>query len=114
MNDYIELIRNEFKYALLTNNEAKEIYKAIEDIIDEDLIKQFIKEELRVFRRKKDAFGWFIEEDFMLSDFKRVEITKSDIPERGISLYDLVIDSVLESYENYLQLKDDLYITWWM
>lgn len=105
-NKNVILICEEFN---ISESDAILILKEIERIIREEKLEDFILNDLCIFKSKNDAFDWFYDDEktgkINESDLD-IEITKDMV---GKDLKNIL----LECKENYIEVKDDLYITYW-
>lgn len=109
----VEFLVNYYNSIRITKQEANLILEAIEDQFFYDSIegiKEFVEECLYVFKEKEEAFDWFYDtqnEGLVEKELLCLDI-KSDMIGKNFK------DILLESNDNYVQINDDLFITWLM
>lgn len=114
--DYIKLLMKQNEKLQITKEEAESVFDSIIlDITgfnenDDDDMKEFITEDLCLFREREYVFSWFFDnENDGKIDYDLIDFTITpDMVGRKVK------DILLESKENYLKINDNLYATWWI
>lgn len=108
----IEILVKENDHLEITNQEAKSILENIKHNVsfkDEQDLEKFVKDDLCIFRDKEYAFNWFYDSE----DTERVSTDLLDYDITANHINKNFKDILLEGNENYLEIQDGLYLTWW-
>ena len=119
--DYLNLIKEEFRFVIQLDEEAEEVYDILIREYESSNRKEdfdvFIIDSVCAFDSKEDAFEWFMgpSRNYLALldelDTQNLEITEDMV---GKDFSDALIDCYLDNAENCEKIHDTLYITWWM
>ena len=110
----IELLKENLSHIIKTDKDAEAVFIEINDIVSEDRLEEFIKQDLCGFSSRDNVLNWFLEEDVdLLKVFRElyVEITQDMV---GMNLSDVIESSLLDDKENYIKVNDNIHLTYWM
>lgn len=108
--DNMELLMKHYESLEITQEEAKFILENVENALCIDSYKDFIMEDLCLFREQDYVIDWFYcDED--IQDLSE-ELLNTTVEDSMVGRK--AKDIILESKENYLKINDNLYATWWM
>lgn len=110
----MELLKENFSNVIKTSMDAKFVFDELNAIVDNHEIETFIKEDLCVFSNRNDALQWFLsEDDDVLELVKSLDIkVTSDMV--GMNLHEVMEIAFLEDKENYIEVNEDIHLTYWM
>lgn len=110
----IELLKEKFSNVIKTFMDAKFVFDELDTIVNNDEIETFIKENLCVFSNRNDALQWFLsDDDDVLELFTSLDIKiTSDMV--GMNLHDVIEIAFLQDKENYIEVNEDIHLTYWM
>lgn len=110
----IEKIEIKFKNKLKDKQDAYDIYDKI-DFIDNNYLEHFISSSLNVFNTKDEAFNWYLGDELRTHDLlimiEDITIDKSMIDK---TFKEVMMDEFLNVQDNYLEVNNHIYLTWWL
>lgn len=111
----MELLEREHSHVLKTDEDLKAVFRAVESFIAEIYLESFIENSLNVFESSEQAFNWFQSDEgsIDMNDecLSEIKVTENMV---GKPFGEAVKIAILESKENYMEVNDHIYLTYWM
>ena len=106
---YINLIKK--NHPIVENNkDAELILDEISNIVTDEILEDFIINDLCIFNNKKYAFNWFFDD----SQTGSIQIDNIDFEIESYMIGNNIKDILLEGKENYIKINDNLHLTYWI